>query len=138
ESLTRARPLYPRILDQPPLAGERPFQSLADLARATTAVERAAAAQAMLRGLGVEPRHIAAGAPPLVHSGSDVAALDVGLLARTALVQRLLAAGRKLPAFAALDAREVSAFESQLPRGRTGPAKLPAALDTRARALLAG
>ena len=136
DALTRARPLYPRLLDQPPGAGERPFQSLADLARAAAAVERAAAAQAMLRGLGVEPRHIAPDGPLLADSGADAATLDAGLLARTVLVKRLLSPGRTAPAVAVLDPREVRAFEGQLQRGRTGPATLPAALAKRARALL--
>jgi hypothetical protein len=135
--LTRPRPLYPRLLDQPPTAGERPFQSLADLARAAAAVERAAAAQAMLHGLGVEPRHIAPDAPLLADSGADVAAIDAGLLARTVLVGRLLKSDAKAPAIAALDPRDVAAFESQLRRARSGPPTLPAALADRARALLA-
>lgn len=135
ESLTRVRPLYLRLLDQPPAAGERPFQSLADLARAGAAIERAAAAQVMLHGLGVEPRDIAPGAPLLEESGADPAALDAGLLARTVLVKRLLSVG-KAPAIAPLDASEVRAFESQLRRDKTGPARLPDALAKRARALL--
>jgi len=136
EALTRARPLFPRILDQPPAAGERPFQSLADLARAADAVERAAAAQAMLHGLGIDARHVAAGASLLADSGTDAAALDAGLLARTVLVKRLL--GGRAPAVAALDAREVRAFERQLQRPRTGPIKLPAAFAKRAHELLTG
>jgi hypothetical protein len=141
EALTRSRPLFPRILDRPPAASERPFQSLADLARAAAAVEAAAAAQAMLRGLGVEPRHLAPDGPLLAGTGADAAALDVGLVARTLLVKRLLTpAVGKRPAIAtdvaALDARDVRAFEAQLRRGRGGSAKLPAALEKRARALL--
>jgi len=135
ESLTRVRPLYLRMLDQPPAAGERPFQSLADLARAGAAIERAAAAQVMLHGLGVEPRDIAPDAPLLEASGADPAALDAGLLARTVLVKRLLSIG-KTPAIAPLDASEVRAFESQLRRDKTGPARLPDAIAKRARALL--
>jgi hypothetical protein len=135
EPLTRARPLYPRLLDQPPATAERPFQSLADLARAAAAVERAAAAQAMLRGLGVEAGHVAPGAAWLAESGVEVAAVDVGLLARTILVKRLLSVG-KAPAVAALDPRDVRAFEAQTRPARGGPAQLPAALAKRARALL--
>jgi hypothetical protein len=135
EPLTRARPLYPRLLDQPPAAGERPFQSLTDLARAAAAVERAAAAQAMLRGLGVEAGQVAPGAAWLADSGVEVAAVDVGLLARTILVKRLLSVG-KAPAVAALDPRDVRAFEAQTRPARGGPPQLPAALAKRARALL--
>jgi hypothetical protein len=136
ESLTRARPLYLRLLDQPPATGERPFQSLADLARAAAAVERAAAAQAMLRGLGVEPQHVVAGAPLLEASGVDAAAIDAGLLARTILVKRLLSVGNAAGDIAALDAHDVRAFESQLRRGPSGPVELPAAVAKRARAIL--
>jgi hypothetical protein len=137
ESLTRVRPLYPRLLDQPPGAGERPFQSLADLARAAAAVERAAAAQAMLRGLGVEPRHLAPDGPLLADTGADAAALDAALLARTVLVKRLLGAGGKASDVAPLDPREVRAFESNLVHARSGPPTLPVALAKRARELLA-
>ena len=137
ESLTRMRPLYPRLLDQPPGAGERPFQSLADLARAAAAVERVAAAQAMLRGLGVEPRHLAPDGPLLGDTGADAAALDAALLARTVLVRRLLGAGGKASDVAPLDPREVRAFESNLVHARSGPPTLPVALAQRARALLA-
>jgi Family of unknown function (DUF6178) len=137
EAVTRPRPLYPRILDQPPGAGERPFQSLADLARVAAAVERAAAAQALLRGLGVHPGDVAPGSRLLADSGADAAAIDAGVLARTIIVKRLLAGARKPPAVAALEPREVGAFERRLRRGRTGPARLPAALEKRARALLA-
>ncbi len=55
EAVIRPRPMFPRLLDDPPKAGERPFRSLADVARATAAVENAAVAQAMLLGLGLEP-----------------------------------------------------------------------------------
>jgi hypothetical protein len=137
ESLTRVRPMYPRLLDQPPAAGERPFRSLADLARAGAAVERAAAAQAMLRGLGVETRHVAPDAPLLTGSGADAAALDAGLLARTVLVKRLLSGGGAATGIAALDPTEVRAFESNLVSARSGPPTLPAALAKRARELLA-
>jgi uncharacterized protein DUF6178 len=137
DAVTRLRPMFPRILDQPPSAGERPFQSLADLARAAAAVERAAAAQAMLRGLDIEPRDVAPGAPLLLESGADPAALDAGLLARTVLVKRLLASGRKTPKIAALDPLEVRAFGSKLRPERNGPPKLPAAIEKQARALLA-
>jgi hypothetical protein len=135
EALTRARPMYPRMLDLPPAAGERPFQSLVDLARAGAAVERAAAAQAMLRGLGIEARDLAPDAPLLADSGTDAAAIDAGMLARTVLVKRLLDSGAK-GGVAALEPREVSAFENNLLQTRSGPPTLPAALAARARALL--
>ena len=91
-AVARARPAFPRLLDEPPAAGERPFASLADVARATRMIERAAAAQGMLLGLGVRPEHLVpaalAGARP-----KDPAEIDAGLLARTALVARLLHRG---------------------------------------------
>jgi hypothetical protein len=137
DALTRPRPLFPRLLDQPPGAGERPFRTLADLARAGAAVERAAAAQAMLRGLGLEPQTVTPDAPLLSDSGADVAALDAGVLARTVLVRRLLASGPK-PAITPLDPNEVRAFEAKLRREPSGPPKLPPALAGKAREILVG
>jgi hypothetical protein len=88
-ALTRLRPLFPRLLDNPPSASERPFASLHDLAKATAAVERAGAALALVVGLGVRPRHISP--ERLAELGvTDPAVLDTGLLARTVLVHRLL------------------------------------------------
>jgi hypothetical protein len=137
ESLTRVRPLYPRLLDQPPGAGERPFQTLADLARAAAAIERAAAAQAMLSGLGIEPAHLAPDGPLLAETGADAAALDAALLARTVLVRRLLGASNNSSDVGPLDPREVRAFDSTLVHARSGPPTLPVALAERARELLA-
>ena len=57
-ALTKLRPMYPCLLDQPPFAGERPFASLRDLATATAAIERAGAALALVVGLGVRPEHL--------------------------------------------------------------------------------
>jgi len=136
ESVTRARPLYPRLLDDPPGAGERPFQSLADLARAAGAVERAAAAQAMLHGLGLAPSDLAPDAPLRAESGADAAAVDAGVLARTIVVSRLVARAGEAGPIRALAPADVRSFEHQLRPGPTGPAKLPAALAERARALL--
>ena len=61
-SVNRFVPVFPRVLDDPPANGERPISSLADVARLTAAIERAAAAQAMLVGLGVRPAHLSASA----------------------------------------------------------------------------
>jgi len=95
-SLTRTRPAFPRALDTPPAPGERPFASLADLAVATLAVGRAAAAVELVTGLGVRPQQLtpealeamakAAGAKTPI----DPASIDTGVLARTVLVARLL------------------------------------------------
>ena len=57
-SLSRLRPCFPRLLASPPAAGDRPFASLADLAAATRAVERAAAALDLIAGLGVRPAQL--------------------------------------------------------------------------------
>jgi hypothetical protein len=107
EAVTRPRPAFPSLLDDPPRPAERPFASMADVARATEALKEAAAAQALLYGLGVRPEHIQTDAafvsepwegsePPATPDGmqsqsGDGAAIDAGVLARTALVARLLA-----------------------------------------------
>ena len=58
-SLSRLRPLLPpRRSTSPPAAGDRPFATLADLAAATRAVERAAAALDLIAGLGVRPAQL--------------------------------------------------------------------------------
>jgi hypothetical protein len=144
EAVTRLRPMFPRILDDPPAAGERPFGSLADLARAVAAVEQAAAAQALLRGLGVTPEGLQPGGPLLEGTGVDEAGLDLGLLARTALVRRLLAARQPQsiddpspPPFGPLAAADVRAFEALLQPAKGGPPKLPTTLKRNAAAFLA-
>jgi hypothetical protein len=117
-SISRLRPLFPRLLEDPPAAGARPFATLADLATATRAVERAAAALELIAGLGIRPAALApealealakaAGRPdkPLV---IDRAAIDTGVLARTVLVARLL---KRRPApLAALSQRDVADFK---------------------------
>jgi hypothetical protein len=89
ESVARLRPLFPCVLDIPPAGGERPFATLADLAVATSAVERAGASMALLVGLGIRPEHLAP--ERLASLGiNEPAQLDAGLLARTVLVGRLL------------------------------------------------
>jgi Family of unknown function (DUF6178) len=87
-AVTRLRPLFPRHLESPPASGERPFASLADVATATAALERAGAAVALLHGLGVRAEHLAP--PALDDAGVELAALDHGILARTVLASRLL------------------------------------------------
>jgi hypothetical protein len=109
-ALTRLRPLFPRLLDQPPGAGERPFASLNDLAAATAALERAAAAISLVVGLGVRPEHIS----PERLGGigvADPAILDTGLLARTILVHRLL--GRPPRPIEPLPAEAISLFKDK-------------------------
>jgi hypothetical protein len=134
-AVTRLRPLFPRLLDTPPAAGERPFRSLADLARATAAVERAAAAQAMLLGLGLTPADVTADSGPLLASDADEAAVDTGVLARTAIVARLL--GRRPARFGPLAPGDVRAFEASLRKSKSGPPALPDKLRKAAQALLA-
>jgi hypothetical protein len=88
-ALASLRPQFPRMLDQPPGTGERPFACLHDVAIATAAMERAGAALALVLGLGVRPAHLAP--ERLAGIGvADPAIVDAGLLARTVVVQRLL------------------------------------------------
>ena len=131
EAVTRLRPMFPRVLDDPPAGGERPFRRLADLARAAAAIEQAAAAQAMVRALGVARADVDPETAALDGTGLDAAALDMGLLARTALVGRLLAV---TDGWRPLTPDEVKAFEAKL-KGK--PPKLPAALARNAHAVLA-
>lgn len=110
ESLARLRPLFPCVLDVPPAGGERPFATLADLAIATTAVERAAASMALLVGLGIRPEHLLP--ERMADLGvSEPAQLDAGILARTVVVGRLL----NLPTspLRSLSPEAVAEFEKQ-------------------------
>jgi len=123
EAVTRPRPAFPALLDDPPKGGERPFASMADVARATGALKEAAAAQALLYGLGVRAEHIHTDAVSATPAGmqqsvsGDGGAIDAGVLARTALVARLLAADssskRDQPmSFQPLTTDEVREFEA--------------------------
>jgi hypothetical protein len=98
-SLTRTRPLFPQLLDEPAAAGQRPFATLADIAKATRAVERAAAAIELVTGLGIRPAQLSpetlhllveTSAPDAPKKALDPAAIDAGVLARNVLVTRLL------------------------------------------------
>jgi hypothetical protein len=138
DAVTRLRPLFPRLLDDQPAAGERPFQSLSDVARATAAIERAAAAQVLLRGLGVTAEDLAPDAPALEAAGVDVAALDAGLLARTVLIHLLASSPPPKPPIPlrALDPTDVQAFEAGLESTPDSPMKLPNAVKKKAKAIL--
>ncbi|HEY2731908.1 MAG TPA: DUF6178 family protein [Polyangia bacterium] len=143
DAVTRHRPVLAGLLDDPPAGADRPFRSLADVARATAAVERAAATQALLLGLGVTPAELLPGAGLLDGTGVDDAAVDAGLLARTALVRRILAPARTGDAadgptpFGPLDATQVRDFEALLEPAPGGTAKLPEVLKRKAKAVLA-
>jgi hypothetical protein len=133
-AVNRGQPMYPRLLDDPPANGERPFAALADLARATAALERAAGAQAMLLGLGVRPAHLTREARSGTLPG-DPAEIDTGVLARTALVLALAEAEaapagvpRRPTAFRPLTATEHARFQQMHP--------VPEALLRRARLIL--
>jgi hypothetical protein len=138
-ALSRPRPLFAGILDEPPSNADRPFRSLAEVARATAAVERAAATQALLVGLGVSPVDLAPGSTLLEDAGVDEAALDAGLLARTALVRRILepaAAAGSPTRLEPLAAEQVRDFEELLEATPAGPVKLPEVLKKKANAIL--
>lgn len=139
DAVLRHRPLFAGILDEPPSNADRPFRSLADLARATAAIERAAATQALLLGLGVTPALLGPGSPLLEDTGVEEAAVDAGLLARTALVQRILRPSSPKPGqpmiLEALDEKDVRDFEA-LVDGQGGPVKLPEVLAKKAKAIL--
>jgi hypothetical protein len=127
-SLARQRSLFPRLLDNPPGSGERPFASLADLATATHAIERAAAAVEMVRRLGVEPAQLApealaslaqaAGLAPGM-GAFDPAAIDTDVVARTALVWRLL--DHPVGPLAALSRDAITLFKSNFNRDNQLP-----------------
>jgi hypothetical protein len=134
EAVTALRPLFPGVLDDPPAAADRPFASLADVARATAGIERAAAAQAMLHGLGVAAEQVAPGAAAIEAAALDEAAVDTGVLARTALVLRVL--GGKPASFRPLDPREIQRFQRMAPETIAQAAKV--ALETVVPAPLAG
>jgi hypothetical protein len=134
DAALRAHPAFPCVLDDPPRSGERPIASLLDLARITAAIERAAAAQMMLLGLGftTEVLNEAAlvGTEP-----ADRAALDTAVLARTAIVLALLRSTARAAVSPErepprpLTPLEVGRFKKQL--------AVSPALRDRARALLA-
>jgi len=148
-AVTRIRPEFPRILDEPPRSGDRPFASMADIARATAALKEAAAAQAMLFALGVRVEHIGANAVTTSPGGGlelrDAATIDAGVLARTALVARLLASGSSSPkdpsmAFRALTTDEVREFETltrvQVSQKASSPMKLNEKLSRKVKGIL--
>jgi len=109
-ALTRLRPLYPCLLDQPPSAGARPFGSLHDLVTATAAMERAGAALALVVGMGVRPIHVSPERLGAI-GVSDPTVVDTGLLARTVVVQRLL--GRAPGPIEPLPAEAISSFKKK-------------------------
>jgi hypothetical protein len=140
-AVSRNRPLFAGILDEPPSNADRPFRTLADVARATAAVERAAATQALLLGLGVSPADLGPAGALLEDAGVEEAALDAGLLARTALVRRILerapapAGGARVP-FEPLEGEQVRDFEALLEATPGGASKLPEVLRKKAEAIL--
>ena len=136
EAVTRPRPMFPRSLDDVPKIGERPFGSLSDIARVTSALERAAAAQAMLHGLGITPADLAPDSDLLrTVTDAEQVTIDAGVLARTVLVRRLLSSSATL--ISALKPDEARGFEALVRPARGGRARLPPALEKRALSLLA-
>jgi len=125
-SMTRLRPRFPRMLETPAAPGERPFLTLADIATATRAVERAAAAIELVTGLGVRPHHISPEALERMAACAeepkvavDPAAIDTGVLARTVLVLHLL--GEKSGPVTALSQAALEKFK----KGFNGGSQLP-------------
>jgi hypothetical protein len=121
-SLSRTRPAFPKAIDTPPAPGERPFASLADIALATLAVGRAAAAVEMVSGLGIRPQQLVPEAlesmAKAAGAGSatiDPASIDAGVLARTVLVARLLS-GQPTP-LAVLQKGSVEKFKQDFNSG---------------------
>jgi Family of unknown function (DUF6178) len=97
--LNRRRPVYPTRLD-PPSKGastdeSRPFASLADIARASAAIERAATSMALLAVLGIKPEDIANLGEETKVLAADLeteleTGIDVGVVARTVLALRVM------------------------------------------------
>jgi hypothetical protein len=117
--VSRARPLFPRRLDEPAGPGTRPFASLADVARATAGVERAGAGLALLHALGLRPTDLApAGLADL--GITDPAALDAGLLARTALARLWMGRGEG-PLWRAFDSDELRTLLGKLKKTAKDP-----------------
>jgi hypothetical protein len=83
----RLRPLFPRVLETPPAPGERPFAALADLALATAALERAAAALALLLTLGARPEEVG---QYLADHADESEGIDAGIIGRGLLLRRWL------------------------------------------------
>jgi hypothetical protein len=122
--LSRLRPLFPRILEDPPAPGERPFATLADLATATRAVERAAAALELVAGLGIRPAQLSpesllamakAASADSAAVAIDPGAIDTGALARTVLVARLL--GDPRAPLTALSSSAITDFKRRFNQG---------------------
>jgi hypothetical protein len=111
EALARVRPVFPGLLEQPPVDSTRPFMRLADVATATFAVERAAASLALLGPLGITAAALTPGRRGALGI-TDLAALDAGVLARTALVRVIVGHGPHQigEAFRALTPGEVESF----------------------------
>jgi hypothetical protein len=107
----RLRPMFPRSLESPPAAGERPFGSLDDLRLATAALERIGTGVAWLLAFGVRPEDLVP--EKLAALGvTDSAAIDAGLLARTLLARELL--GQPRVVARPLDQEEVGRLNERL------------------------
>jgi len=99
ELLGRRRPVFPTHLDPPnkerSTADSRPFGSLADIARVTAAIERAATGMALLAVLGIRPEDVANLDEETHVLAADLeteleTGIDVGVVARTVLALRVL------------------------------------------------
>ena len=94
EAVTRLRPMFPRLLDNPSAAGERPFRR----SRRSRARRRRGRAGRRRAGAGAGPRGgrrgCRAGGRRPGRDRRRRGGLDLGMLARTALVARLRRGGR--------------------------------------------
>ena len=135
------------MLDDPPKTGERPFASMVDVARATAALKEAgggpgaAVWPGCARPSTSSPDAVAA--TPAGLQDGDGGAIDAGVLARTALVARLLApdssSKRDLPMpFQPLGTDEVREFEglTRVQAGKESSMKLTDKLTRKAKAIL--
>jgi hypothetical protein len=125
----RLRPMFPRTLDSPPAAGERPFGSLLDLRVATAALEKVAAGLTWLVGLGIRPEDLAPANLDAL-GVKDRVAIEAGLLIRTALSLELL--GEPPVPLRALDRDGISRLEVRLAELTANP---PLAVAEKARLL---
>lgn len=120
EFLARRRPVFPTRLD-PAKKGastdeSRFFASLADIARASAAIERAATTMALLAVLGIKPEDIANLSDDTKVLAADLeteleTGIDVGVVARTVLALRVM--DKPCPPLRGLSRGELTQLETE-------------------------